>query len=89
MYHLQLNLLVQLDPQCLWLNHPRMKKKVDFSISHYARETTTEEHQATKKESLTTQPKDRQKARTTVGTAMTLHDPGSCNCAVLYCTLYQ
>ena len=50
-------------------------KRVDFSISHYDRETTTEEHQATKKESLTTQPEDRQKARTTVGTTMTLTSP--------------
>ena len=51
------------------------EKRVDFGISHYAREITTEEHQATKKESLTTKPEDRQKARTTVGTTMTVTSP--------------
>ena len=39
---------------------PSCEKRVNFGISHYARAITTEEHQATKKESLTTQPEDRQ-----------------------------
>ena len=51
------------------------EKRVNFGISHYAREITTEEHQATKNESLPTQPEDRQKARTTVGTTMTVTSP--------------
>ena len=51
------------------------EKKANFGISHYAREITTEEHQDTKKGSLTTQPEDRQKARTTVGTTMTVTSP--------------
>ena len=54
---------------------PSHEKRVNFGISHYAREITTEEHQATKKGSLTTQPEDRQKARTTVGTTMTVTSP--------------
>ena len=54
---------------------PSCEKRVDFGISLYAREITTEEHQATKKESLTTQHENRQKARTTVGTTMTVTSP--------------
>ena len=54
---------------------PSCEKKVNFGISHYAREITTEEHQATKKGSLTIQPEDRQKAETTMGTTMTVTSP--------------
>ena len=65
MYHLQLNLLVQLDPQYLWLNLHCIKR--DYSVSHYARD---EEHQDTKDESLTAQSEDKQKARMSVETTM-------------------
>ena len=54
---------------------PSGEKRVNFGISHYVREITTEKHQATKKESLTTQYEDRQKAGTTVGTTMTVTSP--------------
>ena len=46
-------------PSVSMVELPSHGKRVDFSISHYARKTTTEEHQNTKKESLTTQPEDR------------------------------
>ena len=46
---------------------PFLKKRVDFSVSHYARD---EEHQDTKDESLTAQSEDRQKARMSVETTM-------------------
>ena len=55
-----------MDPQYLWLNLSH-RKKVDFSVSHYAR---NEEHQDSKDESLTVQAEDRQKARTSVETTM-------------------
>ena len=54
---------------------PSCEKRVNFGISHYASVITTEKHQATKKESLTIQPEDSQKARTTVGTTMTVTPP--------------
>ena len=63
-----------MDPQCI-VEPPSHEKRVNFGISHYGKEITTEEHQATKKESLTTQPEDRQKARTTVGITMTVTSP--------------
>ena len=56
-------------PSVSMVEPPSHGKRVDFSVSYYARD---EEHQDTKKEILTTQPEDRQEARTTVGTTMML-----------------
>ena len=54
-------------PSVSIVEHPSHKKKVDFSVSHYARD---EEHPDIKDKSLTVQSEDRQKVRTSVETIM-------------------
>ena len=54
-------------PSVSIVEHPSHKKKIDFSVSHYARD---EEHPDIKEKSLTAQSEDRWKVRTSVETIM-------------------